>query len=167
MDLETIGKKMLETLAVKGQLAGKEAKLVEIKNQIAKAEEAIKVAKETKDKGIASRKVAEEYLAQTKKDKTEAEGLVEKAEEALRVAGDFVGRATLGVDKFNDEALAKLEVDIADKQAVKQAIEFTYEDELAEAAKLKKTLGDRQAELKAEGVEFDISGAKIPKTTIL
>jgi len=167
MDLETIGKKMLEVLALRGQLSGMEGELETVRERIYVADEAIKVAKLEKGNASSARKRTEIALK-------DAEAGVVGAETELKTAQDNLEKAIvlkeskeIDVDKYNDGVLSGLDGVIADKDSIKRDIETEYAIKAKKITEAKADVESRKAELRTEGVELDVGGVRTPKVTYL
>lgn len=168
MDLETIGKKMLEALAVQGQIASTQTKVTGLQGEVAKATDDIRKSQATKALNLDAREQAGSVLANAVSDVEIAEQQVAQAKAGLKSAKLVVGRAEEEVDKYSDVVLGQLDEVTQQFQEDKRTLEAEVGAVQKELEVLKKDLEARQAELKTSGVELNLGGtAPRPKTTTL
>lgn len=168
MDLETTGKKMLEALAVKGQISAMQTQLTDLKGGIADANSAVLKAQETKALNVANRGNAEGVLNDATDNVETIEGQIAQDKANLKAAKLVVGQAEEEVGKYSDDVLSQLDEVTQQFQEAKQTIEAERDKVLKELGVLKEDLEARQEELKALGVELNLVGtAPRPKVTTL
>ena len=167
MDLEIVGKQMLETLAVQGQVAGLVTKLEGLRGEITGAEVDIQKAESAKASSLVARKQAEEKLDKAISEAESVEQLVVQAKAKLKSAEMSIVKAEEESTKYSDEVLDQLDDAIGQCKEVKTAIEAKRDEGVKELELARKDLESRQAELKAQGIELNIGSARQPITTVL
>lgn len=168
MDLEIIGKQMLEALAIRGQLAAMQTNLTALQGEATKASGDIQKSQEAKASTIEAREQAMNAWDEAIIDAEDAQEQIIKVIAERKSAELVVGQAEEEVDKYSDAILSQLDEVTQQFQDGKLAIEAEMDKILKKLEVLKKDLETRQAELKAVGVELNLIGtAPRPKVTTL
>jgi len=168
MDLEIIGKKMLEALAIRGKIASMQTELLDLQGEIAKADGEIRESQEAKAVNLEALEQARIAWDGALADAEDAQQQVKTAIARRKSAELLVERAEEEVGKYGDAVFEHLAEVTQKVQGDKQAIEAEMVVALKELEGLKKDLEERQAELKASGVELNLVGtAPRPKVTTL
>lgn len=164
MDLETVGKQMLEALALQGQIAVLETKLAEFPERIARADEAVQDSEDEKTTLILAKVQAQEVLSKAYDGETEARESLARAKAYLKSTESVVREAEVEVTKYSDELFDHADAVISENEAVKVSIEEHRDAVAAEIDSARKDLEVRQAELKAQGVELTLGQMRQPRT---
>ncbi len=168
MDLETMGKKLLEALALQGQIASTQTQLLGLQGEIAKAENDIKQSENDKALTLVARGRARDALDGAVGEAEAAKQQAVQATANLKSAKLIVGQAEEELARYSDITLSQLGKTTQQFQLAKQTIEAAKNDVLQELENIKEDLESRRAELKAEGIELNLGmAAPQPKTTIL
>lgn len=168
MDLESIGKKMLEALAVQGQIAAAEAKLANLSEQLAKADGGISDLKNKRVNAAQDKGLAEDVLAKAINESEAARVRSIEAAKILKATKLAVASAEGKVAEYGEGVFASLDDSVKQLEESKQAIEMDKGATAEEVKVLMEDLVARQAELGAEGIVLNISQpASQPKTTYL
>ena len=166
MDLELIGKQMLEALAVQGQIAPLVTKLQQLESELDNANANIEKAKETKASNVSYRKSAESKLSKAIQAVQIAEQGVVDAKVKVSEAKTEVDRTKMQLDKYNDAFLSQLDENIKHSEEARQPVEINIAKVLKELDSVKADLTSRQAILAEQGIELNI-GKLQAKTTYL
>ena len=166
MDIERIGKQMLEALAVQGQVSALESKVSNLSRQAADAAEDIQKSKDKKAACLQAREQAEGKLSEANLGVGAAQVVLRQAQSNLKSARESVQDAVLEVDKYGDVAMKKLDADTSSLEAVEAGIKASEVDAYYELTAARKDLDSRQAELKRQNIELNI-GKRQSKTTVL
>ena len=167
MDLELIGKQMLEALAVQGQLAGLEAKLVELDGLLSKAAKDTEDSIKEKEHNVAAREQAEVQVRETARNVETAKSSVIAAQSHLKFAEKVFKEAGQEVAKYDNATLSQLDEVTKKFEEFKKKLEADKGDLLEELKETKKDLERRQAVLAEQGIELNIGGKPQAKTTYL
>lgn len=162
MDLETMGKKLLEALALQGQIASTQTQLLGLQGEIAKAENDIKQSEKAKVSSLEARETAKDALDSAVDKAETAKQQVAQAKAALKSAELVVGQAEEELARYGDTTLGQLDKATQQFQLAKRAIEATRDDALQGLENIKEDLESRRAELKAEGIELNLGMAAPP-----
>ena len=166
MDLETIGKQILEALAVQGQIAGIKTKLAGIQTKIIVATNDICRAKDEEERQIKAHKQAEDFWVGTVRTADIAREAVIQAEAKYKLAELAIEPAEEEVSMC-DTRLNELFEIIPQLEEVKKAFEVDRDEILEELEEAGKNLEARQEELKVQGIEINIGSARPPKVMVL
>ena len=167
MDLETIGKQILEALAVQGQIAGLEAKLAGLNELGARATKDIEDSIEEKKRNVIARGEAEKHRGEMASNVEKAKSSVMAAQIHLKSAKSTFEETEQEVAKYSDTVLARLDEATKKFEAGKKALEADKVDLLEALKAAKKDLELRQAVLADQGIELNIGGKPLAKTTYL
>ena len=167
MDLELIGKQMLEALAVQGQLAGLEAKLVELDGLLAKAAKDTEDSIKEKERNGAAREQAEVQVRETARSVETAKSSVIAAQSHLKFAEKVFKEAGQEAAKYDNAVLSQLDEVTKKFEEFKKKLKADKGDLLEELKETKKDLERRQAALAEQGIELNIGGKPQTKTTYL
>lgn len=167
MDLEIIGKKMLEALAIQGQLAGLETKHSSLNAEIVEVGENIMRAVNRKAATLNSLSAVKQQLSTTTAELHEKWAEVEAVRmEALAVEGSVkVIQVRLNTE-YSEDAIKQLDTDIHTLIVAKEALQRQTLELASLVLNARRDFETRQAELKVEGVELNI-GKRQSKVTVL
>ena len=167
MDLEIIGKQMLEALAVQGQIAGLETKQEELKREVAEAEISIQKAEGIKASGLVSREEAEGKVNKAMNSVVTAKLQIKQAEANLNLAENLVEKAKEELGKYSDDVLNQFDDVICQRIEAKKAIEVDRDEVVKALEVARENLEARQEELKAQGIELNIGMVRQPRVMVL
>ena len=167
MDLELIGKQILEALAVQGQIAGLETKLANLEGRIVEAGKKVRQTKVDSVLGVESRKQAEIALEEAHNKVVLMESLLATAEKNLGVAEEAADKAKVKAGKYSEDVLKQLDWAVQQAEEAQKAIEVGRDDVLKEIGIARKGLEARQKALSIQGIELNIGATKQPKVTTL
>ena len=168
MDLEAVGKKMIEALVAQGYLSGLEEKQSSINVDITKIAAQIETAKSKEARNIESRKQAGVELTKAEGAVNSAEANIKAAEASLKRAVDEVERSKKEVTKYNEDVQAELEKNTSLLVEAKKQLEADRDSTFVELTTAKEEAEAKLAELNAQGISLDIGrSARQPRTTIL
>ena len=168
MDLENIGKQMLEALAIQGQVTSMVAKLANLEVEVSGSEGEITRSIGQKASSITALSQAEEVLAEAVNatEVIQQEGM--RINDRLRLSKVDIERANEEVDKYSDAVLRQLDVATQNLRETKRSIEANRDKVRKELDSAQKNLENRQAILRTQGVDLNISGTKPqPKSIVL
>jgi len=166
MDLEHIGKQMLEALAVRGQVASLETSLANIQGQIVKADTEIQRGKKEEVSNTLDREQVQKELVWVQVAVSKAEEAVKAAGENLRLAKGAIAPAEEKVLKCRDIS-EQLELSILQIEEDKKTVEASRDEVSKELDAARKDLETRQAELHENGVDLNIGPVRQPKTIVM
>ena len=167
MDLETIGKKMIEALVVRGQIAKGEGELSDINIKRAIADSEIQSAVRDKDGIVLKKKQAKTELDKAEDNVALAQAELKTAETNLYNATFKKDARKVAYDKYDDTILGGLDSVIAEKESKRNTIAVELNDKTSKLDEMKRDLKARQGELKIEGIELDTNPPRPPKVTYL
>lgn len=168
MDLDIIGKQMLEALAVQGRIASLGTNLLDFERQIVKVQEDIKRSMDVYSLNVNAREQAEDELDKAINKAEVAEQWVTQAVAELKSANSIVKEAKEELDKYSDDILEGFGSVTLQLEEDKKVVEANRDETLKELDVARQDLENRQAELKVLGIELNLGGASPrPKTTIL
>ena len=168
MDLETIGKQMLEALALQGRVSALETEAASCANQISGAQGDIQGAEGRKINVIEAHRLAErqveekDAVVRDTKDKVAAAIAVHK-----RAEQDLAGAREVR-NSYGPDFVKELDKSIEQLVEVKKGIEGKKGKVLAELDEAKKDLEARRGKLSAQGIDLNMATmGRQPRTTVL
>lgn len=168
MDLEAIGKKILEALAVQGKMVALETEVVTFTDDLVNANQRIQGATNHKEEAKQSKSEAEIALQKIIVSEKEAVLALEYAERELMDAKGNVSKARREVQRFGETTFKQLDSVIQRCEQDKQIIEdakIKVSDELDVA---RKDFESRQKEINELGYDLNVlKPASRSKTTVL
>jgi len=167
MDLELVGKKLLEALAVQGRVASMQTKLLDLQQKVTAVEGEIQESQEVKASNLRFRQRAEVALRVSVASVKVTKQQVVQAGTRLKLASKGVAEAEGELAKYSDVVLGQLDENTQHLLVTKQAIEAERDNATKELGVVREDLENRQAELKTLGVELNLSSSPRPKTTYL
>lgn len=167
MDLKVKGQKMLEALAMDGQIRAKVTALAGITNEVAIAVSLVTRAEENKENGLCDRKEAEQAVAETLKGLEEAEFALGKAQDRAFVAEGVYTEAQVAARAYDDAFLSNLDRAIEDAKGKLSKAEETKDKASKDLEIDRQDLLARQEELRQNGVELAIAPEPAGRTTYL
>lgn len=167
MDLELIGKKMLEALAIQGQLAGLEAKLTSLNAEVVEAGENIVRAANKKAATLESLSSVKVQLNTATGDLFAKRAEVETAQRIASTAEGKVRAIQIRLDtEYTEDVIKQLDTNIHALVTAKEALQRQTSGAAQQVVAARQNFEARQAELKAEGVELNI-GKREGRVTVL
>lgn len=168
MDLELIGKQMLEALAAQGQVAAFETKIAELERQIAGAQVDIRRAESNKESQLEACSQAKDVLGKALGDAERAHEVSVAAKANLATTQGAVDEARKKVAKYDTAFLEQLNRVIGQCQEAKDDLEARKDEIAGELKAAQEDLKERQAKLASQGIELNLGGTRVqPKITVL
>jgi len=167
MDLELVGKKLLEALAVQGQVASMQRGLVELQQKVTAIDGDIQRSQEVRALNSKAREQAEVALNEAVANVETIKQQVAQVGARLKLASKGVTEAEGELAKYSDVVLGQLDEATQHLRATKQAVEAERDNAMKELGVTMRDLEDRQVELKTFGVELNLSSSPRSKTTTL
>lgn len=167
MNLEDIGKQILEALAVHGLVVALEKRAADLDRQVLDATTSIQKSKDEKMTLLQFREQGEKKLIDAIKKADDIESVLSQTKISLKAAKLAIKKDEEELTKYGDSVIVLLDEAMEQLEEEGVAIKANRDDVIKELADAKHNLEIRQVELSNNGVALSLGGKTQPKTTVL